>query len=144
MVLIPAPVYSLVQAAWIPCVTTWRDHGRSIVARVSRARVGQRRWRQAGGSRHRSIEAAGDMNHNIKTWLLRIAEAVEQWPTSPRDDLGAPAAITTPAAVAVRMVIHRVPRPLRSGVARALPLLSTKDFAEGAHLIRTAAGLEPD
>jgi hypothetical protein len=84
------------------------------------------------------------MSHNIKEWVLRIAEAVEQWPTKPRDDLGAPAAITTPAAVAVRMVIHRVPRPLRSGVARALPLLSTQDFAEAARLIRVAAGLEPD
>ena len=84
------------------------------------------------------------MDHNVKAWLLRIADAVEQWPAKPRDDLGAPAAITTPAAVATRMVIHRVPRPLRSGVARALPSLSIRDFAEAARLIRLAAGLEPD
>jgi len=48
------------------------------------------------------------------------------------------------AAVAARMVIHRVPRPLRFGVARALRLLSAQDFAEAARLIRVAAGLESD
>jgi hypothetical protein len=52
-----------------------------------------------------------------------------------RSLLGAAATITTPAAVAGRMMNRFVPTRLRTGVARALPLLSTPDFAEAARLI---------
>src|SRR5215831_11138630 len=104
---------------------------------ASRARIGQRQWRQVGGWDHRSNESARDMNHYVKAWLLKIADAIEQWPGGPQD-----ARVTTPAGVAGRMMNRDVPSRLRTGVARALPLLNTRDFAEAARLIRTAAGLE--
>ena len=81
---------------------------------------------------------------NVKEWLLKIADAVEKWPTMSKDDVKAAMPVTTPAGAAVYMVTRRVRRDGRSAVARALPLLTTSDFAEAARLIRDAAARLPD
>jgi hypothetical protein len=65
-------------------------------------------------------------------WLLKVADAVEQWSMTPRQ---APVSPT----VAVGLLIKRlVPLEDRAVVARALPLL-TDDFATATALIREAA-----
>ena len=80
----------------------------------------------------------------VKGWVLAIADAVEKWPTMPKDNVEVAMPVTTPAGAAVYVVTRHVRRDVRSAVARALPLLTTSDFAEAARLIRAAAEKLPD
>jgi hypothetical protein len=79
------------------------------------------------------------MKDNIKTWLLEVADGVEKWPLMSRDAMDRARIIATPTAAAVFVIARQVPLDQRAAVARALPLLSTDDFAVAAQMIREAA-----
>jgi hypothetical protein len=51
MPLIPAPSYSLAQAAWTPRITIWRDDGTTQRREGEPCESWAARWRQAGASR---------------------------------------------------------------------------------------------
>jgi len=82
------------------------------------------------------------MEHNARAWLVRVADAVEDWP--PKDDRGASRAVSTPTGAAALIIQRLVPRHLHRAVALALPVMRTRDFAEAAALIRLTARHLPD
>jgi hypothetical protein len=74
-----------------------------------------------------------------KEWLLKIAQAVEDWPTIRADDVEAWMAVSTPAGAAKYIVNKFVPPEERMRVSAGLPELTTDEFAGAAQQIREAA-----
>jgi hypothetical protein len=74
-----------------------------------------------------------------RQWLLKIAKAVEDWPTMSKDDVAVAMAVSTPAGAAAYIVNKHIPADARAAVSTALPTLVTGDFAVEARRIREAA-----
>ncbi len=73
-----------------------------------------------------------------RKWLLKIAKAVEDWSTMPKDDAAVAISVSTPAG-AVKYILTHIPTEERQSVRAALPTLTTDDFAAAAQQIREAA-----
>ena len=73
-----------------------------------------------------------------KKWLMKIAEAVENWPTMPKDDVGA-IFVDTPAGCVEHILRTEIPTEDLAALRAALPTLTTDDFAAAAQQIREAA-----
>jgi hypothetical protein len=88
------------------------------------------------------------MAKSVKEWLLEIADALEGWPTMRPDDMDGWLHGATPAG-AVRVILQKaiIPAEQIEAIRRALPELTTDDFALEARRIREAAeklaGLRP-
>src|SRR5215475_1437165 len=67
-----------------------------------------------------------------KGWLLAIASVIKDWPTMPKDDIGATMAEATPAEATAYIVELQVPRDLRASILRALPPLTPYSFHHAA------------
>jgi hypothetical protein len=78
-----------------------------------------------------------------REWLLKIAKAVEDWPTMPRDDVAVAISVSTPAGAVEYIVNKHIPTEERPAVRAALPTLTTDDFAAAARQIREVAGDQP-
>ena len=74
-----------------------------------------------------------------RDWLLKIAKAVEDWPTMPKDDVAVAMSVSTPAGAVAYIVSHRIPTEERAAVRAALPTLTTNNFAAAAQQIREVA-----
>jgi hypothetical protein len=77
------------------------------------------------------------MQHSVTSWLLQIADVLENWP--PKNIRGASRAVSTPTAAAAFIIQRRVPAHLHQAVSLSLPVLRMRDFAEAAALIRLTA-----
>lgn len=73
-----------------------------------------------------------------KEWVLRIASAVEQWPTMLRDSVEVAMSVQTPRHV-VDYSLTTIPAEQREAVRRALRSVITDDFALEARRIQEAA-----
>jgi hypothetical protein len=73
-----------------------------------------------------------------KEWLLKIAQAVEDWPTMSQDSVEAWMAVSNPAG-AVTYILSKVSPEERTKVRAALPTLTTDNYAEAAKQMRKAA-----
>lgn len=74
--------------------------------------------------------------------LLRIADAMEQWPTMPRDVVGLIG--QAPADVLVYIVNRQISDPVQQrAISKVVPTLNTNDFAEAARQIRERAKALP-
>jgi hypothetical protein len=74
-----------------------------------------------------------------KEWLLKIAQAIEDWPAMLMDDVAVAMSVSTPADAVKYIVNKHVPIEERTRVSAGLPLLTTDDFAAAAQQIREAA-----
>jgi hypothetical protein len=74
----------------------------------------------------------GIVTREVRTWLWKVADGLEQWSMIPK------ASLTSPAAAAGLIIARQVPRHLRAVVARAMPFLATDDVAAAATLVRQA------
>ena len=74
-----------------------------------------------------------------REWLLKIAKAVEDWPTMPKDDVAVAISVSTPAGAVAYIVSKHVPTEERTTVRAVLPTLTTDNFAAAAQQIREAA-----
>jgi hypothetical protein len=74
-----------------------------------------------------------------RQWLMKIAKAVEDWPTMSRDDVAVAMSVPTPAGAAAYTVSRHVPIEERAAVSAVLPTLTTDDFATAAQQIREVA-----
>jgi hypothetical protein len=77
-----------------------------------------------------------------RRWLMEIADAVERWSITPRDNVRAAMATNTPVG-AMLYLVSKVPPEERAAVHAALPIIATDDFSEAAKQIRQAAGSLP-
>jgi hypothetical protein len=73
-----------------------------------------------------------------REWVLKIAQAVEDWPTMPQDSVEVAMSVSTPAG-AVTYILSKVPTEERTKVRAGLPTLTTNNFAAAAQQIREAA-----
>lgn len=74
-----------------------------------------------------------------REWLLKIAKALEDWPTMTKDDVAVAMTVSTPAGAVAYIVNKHIPAEARTAVSAALPTLATDDFAVEARRIREAA-----
>ena len=76
----------------------------------------------------------------VSQFLVRIADALEEWPRlGPRDSPGTAISTTTPSGALAYIVRDQVPVPARVAVIQAMPVITTDDFAKAAALLRDAA-----
>lgn len=79
------------------------------------------------------------MAKTVKEWLLRIADAVANWKTMDKDSVEVAMSVETPRGV-VEYSLSTIPdAEERGAVRRALPSVTTDDFAIEARKIREAA-----
>ena len=78
-----------------------------------------------------------------KQWLMKIAEAVEKWPTLPKDSVEVAMAVTTPAGAMAYIAKTIMDVGEQAAVLAALPKISTEDFTEAARRIRDVAAALP-
>ncbi len=74
-----------------------------------------------------------------RQWLLKIAKAVEDWPTMSKDDVEVAISVSTPAGAVKYIVNKHIPADERAAVRAVLPELTTEDFAAAAQQIREVA-----
>jgi len=74
-----------------------------------------------------------------RKWLLKIAKAVEDWLTMPKDDAAVAISVSTPTGAVEYILTKHIPTEERAAVRAALPTLTTDDFAAAAQQIREAA-----
>jgi hypothetical protein len=73
-----------------------------------------------------------------REWLLKIAQAVEDWHTLPQDSVEVAMVVSTSTG-AVTYILSTVPPEERTRVRAGLPTLTTDDFTAAAQQIREAA-----
>ena len=74
-------------------------------------------------------------------WLMKIAQALENWPTMPRDDAGKAISTSTPTGALPYVIMElRIPEGELAAVVAALPTTTTDDFAKAAGRIHEKAG----
>jgi hypothetical protein len=78
-------------------------------------------------------------NDTIKQWLLKVATAVEEWPTMRTDSVEVWLAVSTPAGAMKHIAASIQDAREREAVEAALPRVTTEDFAVAAQRIRRAA-----
>jgi len=71
----------------------------------------------------------------VKDWVLKIAEAVETWPTMRPDSVEVAMVTETPGG-AMTHIVNTVPAQYREAVRAVLPTLTTTDFSVAAKQIR--------
>lgn len=85
------------------------------------------------------------MSKDTKTWLMKLADAVEKWPTMPKTDPGIAMVTETPAGAVKYIVDTAIPPAERSGIISALDGRTiSADFTTEANNIRQVAGSLPD
>lgn len=70
---------------------------------------------------------------------MKIAKAVEDWPTMPKDDAAVAISVSTPAGWVEHILRTEIPTEDLATLRAALPTLTTDDFAAAAQQIREAA-----
>jgi hypothetical protein len=78
-------------------------------------------------------------NDATRQWLVRIAKAVGDWPTMPKDSVEVAMAVSTPFGAMVYIANTIPDAGERAAVKAALPTITTDDFAAAARQIRKAA-----
>ena len=78
------------------------------------------------------------MRETLRDWLLKIAKAVEEWNTMPKDDAAVAISVSSPSG-AVTYIVSTIPAKDREAVRAALPTLNTDDYSAAAQSIRQAA-----
>jgi hypothetical protein len=71
----------------------------------------------------------------VKDWVLKIADAVETWPTMRPDSVEVAMVTETPSG-ALTHIVNTIPAQYREAVRVVLPTLTTKDFTVAAKQIR--------
>jgi hypothetical protein len=79
------------------------------------------------------------MSAVTKDWLLRIADAVQNWHVMPKDSVEVAMAVETPDAAMRYSASTILDARERAAVEAALPRIATEDFAEAARQIRAIA-----
>lgn len=65
----------------------------------------------------------------VKDWVLKIAEAVENWQTMRPDSVEVAMVTETPSG-ALTHIVNTIPAQYREAVRAVLPTLTTRDFTE--------------
>jgi len=84
-----------------------------------------------------------DEEDTTRQWLMRIAQAVEDWRTMPRDSVEVAMAVSTPAGAMVYIAGKIPSAEERDAVKSVLPTITTDDFVAAAQQIRQAAETLP-
>ena len=77
------------------------------------------------------------MSKRVREWLLKIAKAVEGWPTMRNDDAEVAISVSSPSG-AVTYIVSTIPAEDREAVRAAVPNLTTDDYSVAAERIRQA------
>jgi hypothetical protein len=77
-------------------------------------------------------------NDATRTYLMKIAEAVERWPRMLKDSAELAIAVATPAGAMRCTASTILDVGERAAVLAALPVIVTDNFATAAHQIREA------